>query len=757
MKSNKKQITESKQLKTKKKILQKAKEPEIDLDFETTSMNYFRIIKELEKQNMDQKLSNELTKKEPKPKQKNLTEKIYINNSKKLGNYYNKNKNDLLLYGSSKFDVLTVDKLVDEMGNYKSKVINKINENHNKNKKIKNSEIVDIIDDYDSSHNKIILTPLAENEKERSEMETLEKKKFDEAKRIGVVMRRIEYTYLLNNKLLNVSKNGDNKEMLNKLKTSVDKIEKCWLRYRKRKTKRMKENAKKGHIEIEILCSNDNIKKLEELKKSYNLLKIEKDRLDGDFKELQILYEEKGSDKDEELNGLREKYDEKLKEFETLNLTYNELLTEKNLLKENYDKLSEEKNLLDDKNNEMSENCTKASNELNNIKSEYESMLKQNSEKDEKIKELEEKIKELEEKIDSVNKEKNDFENDNKLLKDKISNLDGEFDNFKKTKTFQDSENENKLKQIEENFNKEKEDLNKNIIELQNDINEKSKEIEEQKNIINDYEGKYKELETKYNDMSQLKQDTENDLNKLKEEKNEMENEINKLKEDINTKETEMNKLNEEKNGKDDEINKLKGEIEEKDNEIKKTNLLLEESKNKNDEYQKEIDSLKLNMSNSAETDKIKINELEKEKNTLNNQINKLEEEKNDLKDTSNILESLISESREKYTKLLSQSKAKISKLNKEKEKLNEEIINLKNENLALKANNNEKDNVNDMEKKYNYEIIKENNNYEKKINRLNKVIEELNNRIQVLYLELANKENNNNINKENTNEPIKE
>ena len=743
MKSNKKQITENKQLKTKKKILQKTKEPEIDLDFETTSMNYFRIIKELEKQNNEQKLNKELTKKEPKPKQKNLTEKIYINNSKKLGNYYNKNKNDLLLYGSSKFDGLTMDKLVDEMGNYKSKVISKINENHNKNKKIKNSEIVDIIDDYDSSHNKIILTPLAENEKERSEMETLEKKKFDEAKRIGVVMRRIEYTYLLNNKLLNGSKNGENKEMLNKLRTSVDKIEKCWLRYRKRKTKRMKENAKKGHIEIEILCSNDNIKKLEELKKSYHLLKIDKDRLDGENKELQILLEEKTSDKDEELNGLREKYDEKIKEFETLNLTYNELLNEKNLL--------------DNKNNDLVENCTKTNDELNNIKSEYETMLKQNNEKDEKIKELEEKIKELEEKIDSLNKEKNDFENDNKLLKDKISNLDGEFDNFKKNKTFQESENENKMKQIEENYNKEKEDLNKNIIELQNDINEKNKEIEEQKNIINDYEGKYKELETKYNDMSQLKQDTENDLNKLKEEKTEMENEINKLKEDITTKETEFNKLNEEKNGKDDEINKLKGEIEEKDNEIKKINLLLDESKNKNDEYQKEIDSLKLNMSNNAETDKIKINELEKEKNTLNNQINKLEEEKNDLKDTSNILESLISESREKYTKLLSQSKAKISKLNKEKEKLNEEIINLKNENLTLKANNNEKDNANDMEKKYNYEIIKENNNYEKKINRLNKVIEELNNRIQVLYVELANKENNNNINKDNINEQIKE
>ena len=37
------------------------------------------------------------------------------------------------------------------------------------------------------------------------------------------------------------------------------------------------------------------------------------------------------------------------------------------------------------------------------------------------------------------------------------------------------------------------------------------------------------------------------------------------------------------------------------------------------------------------------------------------------------------------------------------------------------------------------------------------RVIEELNNRIQVLYVELANKENNNNINKDNINEPIKE
>ena len=125
---SKKQITENKHLKTKKKVLQKTKDPEIeiDVDFDTTSMNCFRIIKELEKQNMEKKSTKELIKKEPKPKQKNLTEKIYLNNSIKLGNYYNKYKNDLLLYGSSNYDVLEMDKLVDEMGNYKSKIINKI-------------------------------------------------------------------------------------------------------------------------------------------------------------------------------------------------------------------------------------------------------------------------------------------------------------------------------------------------------------------------------------------------------------------------------------------------------------------------------------------------------------------------------------------------------------------------------------------------------------------------------------------------------
>ena len=217
---------QTKKVKTQKGNTQKKKES----DVESTSLNYFRIVKELEKQKSLQNLSKEMSKKD----NKNITELIYSKNAKKLGNFYDKNKKDLLLYGSRKFDVLTMDKLVNEMGNHKSKVINKIKENTHNNKSDIISSLNNIEDNCDNNNNKVILTPLCENEKERTDMETLEKKKFDEANRIGVVMRRIEYNCLLNNRNKKTHKNKDN---INKMKNSVDKIEKCWLRYRNRKNR----------------------------------------------------------------------------------------------------------------------------------------------------------------------------------------------------------------------------------------------------------------------------------------------------------------------------------------------------------------------------------------------------------------------------------------------------------------------------------------------------------------------------------------
>ena len=348
----KKKEAQTKKVKTQKGNNQKKKES----DVESTSLNYFRIVKELEKQ----KTLQDLSKKDNKL-QKNITELIYSNNSKKLGNFYDKNKNDLLLYGSSKLDVLTMDKLVNEMGNNKSKVINKIKENtqYNKNDIYSN---LNNIDDSDNNKNKVILTPLCENEKERTDMETLEKKKFDEANRIGVVMRRIEYNCLLNNRN---KKTHKNKDLINKMKKSVDKIERCWLRYRNRKN-RIKNSNKDtkeiniklssdkaiGHFELEYISINSNIE-LEELKKKYDKLnelylmaKKEMDKINNENKELRNLLEDAKNKGDKDL---KEKYDEMEKslnknEFETLK----DKITDNNSINNNTDivneKIGEEKN-----------------------------------------------------------------------------------------------------------------------------------------------------------------------------------------------------------------------------------------------------------------------------------------------------------------------------------------------------------------------------------------------------------------------------
>ena len=130
----------------------------------------------------------------------------------------------------------------------------------------------------------------------------------------------------------------------------------------------------------------------------------------------------------------------------------------------------------------------------------------------------------------------------------------------------------------------------------------------------------------------------------------------------------------------------------------------------------------------------------------MNKKNNLLEQEKEDLRNTTNILEILENEGQEKYSILYGHAKAKIYELYKEKERMNEIIIQLKNENICLKANFTDKYNIDCKEKRYNYEILKENDKYQKKIDRMNKMIEELKSRIEVLYVELATKENKDNI-----------
>ena len=136
------------------------------------SKNYFHLYKEKEIN------PNNINKKNC------LNEIIYEKNSKKLGEYYSKNKEDIVLYGSSKYDLLPVESLVQEMKQYKNSIIEKIKQNPNKYK-LKNFGIK-------NSNINMILTPLAE--KERSSMGNNEKELFNLAERRGVVMRRIEYS-----------------------------------------------------------------------------------------------------------------------------------------------------------------------------------------------------------------------------------------------------------------------------------------------------------------------------------------------------------------------------------------------------------------------------------------------------------------------------------------------------------------------------------------------------------------------------------
>jgi hypothetical protein len=73
-------------------------------------------------------------------------------------------------------------------------------------------------------------------EKERSKMGNNEKEQFNAAERFGVVMRRIEYTNLLSQSGTSASENG---KVFFVMKDAVAKIEKCWRLYKYSKKRRL--------------------------------------------------------------------------------------------------------------------------------------------------------------------------------------------------------------------------------------------------------------------------------------------------------------------------------------------------------------------------------------------------------------------------------------------------------------------------------------------------------------------------------------
>ena len=208
------------------------------------SKNYFAILKDLEK-----KKDEILPKKKPYEPKATLKEKIYKDYSNKLGDYYKNNKNRISLYGSSKYENLSIDELVEEMGQYKETILTKIKNN---------PELLYLNpNNLNLTNENIILTPLPiEQKKYKLKIDTNE---FYKAERTGVVMRTIEYTNRLGKK---DSGNNINKKVYLIMKNAVDKISNFW------KRNNNKENIKKYHIRkgVKILKKNS-------VKKSFRKLK----------------------------------------------------------------------------------------------------------------------------------------------------------------------------------------------------------------------------------------------------------------------------------------------------------------------------------------------------------------------------------------------------------------------------------------------------------------------------------------------------
>lgn len=219
----------------------------IEEDKSMVAKNYFSILKDFEKRK-----DEILPKKKPYKPKKTLKEKIYNNYSNKLGDYYKTNKSRISLYGSKKYENLSIDELVEEMGQYKKTILKKIKDNPELYSA--NMNFPHLTDD-----NKIILTPLPIEQKNKKLK--IDNDEFYKAERTGVVMRTIEYTNRLGKRDFE-----NNQNIFFVMKNAVDKITKFW------KNNNNKENIRKYHIRkgIQILKKISCKKYFMILKKFYN-------------------------------------------------------------------------------------------------------------------------------------------------------------------------------------------------------------------------------------------------------------------------------------------------------------------------------------------------------------------------------------------------------------------------------------------------------------------------------------------------------
>ena len=666
------------------------------------SKNYFNLYKDKE---INQNNNNQIQKN--KKIKNSLNEIIYENNSKKLGEYYTKNKEDIVLYGSSKYDLLPVESLVQEMKHYKNSIIEKIKQNPNKYK-LKNFGIK-------NSNVNMILTPLAE--KERSSMGNNEKELFNLAERRGVVMRRIEYS----NSLMD----GDyDQEIFDMLKHAVNLIEKCWLFYKglkkrkiikgfiliskyiKRKilrllnsinNERLKyiymnsncssisfknlnvKNSDNSDINNKVynsmvkkifnkldICSMDKIniygsiikndkKSMDDLQKKYYKLildyKMIKEELNK-YKNENSKMKEKINileNENEEIIILKNEKDELIKRFEEMNTNYNNLLKDFDALNDNNTNLLSNQSIIFNsfKNNNIpineTEEYTSLLNKYNSLNDNYNKLL-------EEIDEMKTKNKELNEIILKKDQVNNSYIPIDEETINEINEYKNTIEELNNRILKQENEYELQIKNLNENINsliKEKENLSKNLNENQSKIQESQKNDDnnDNKNYINKIQLLENQVKNYEVKISELD-------NKIKEDENFLENKEKELF-DFKNKIIKYEKETMEYKNKEIDLKNKNNDYEQKiniNNEIIEENKKLKHEINEHTtsivKYKKDIDNINK-----------KLNECQKKLNSYLSANNKQKEENNKSKITISKLNNLIIGLNNRIKQLLEENK----------------------------------------------------------------------------------------------------
>ena len=506
------------------------------------------------------------------------------------------------------------DKKEEEIKNYKLK--NKINEIKNNNK-LKNNEykrkrfITDMSDEFENVkpvNNSLSISvnkEINENKKYKntinklSQENVLLKNRIDE--QLSALSERIkekdkniqdlkDENFILKTNLKNLKINKNDNEEINIKEKGNEENE------------LKKENMSLSNKLIEAgKTISEYILKYDEAIKKYNDIKNQSKQLEKEKNDLNIQlliqknkYEEKIKVENTKLkennNYIQKNYDILLKEKDEINSNYNTLLNEFNITKSKLDSYLETINNLKEDNNEYISDNTLLSKKYVELKAKYEENKEENKKLKNKISNIEkvnnELIKRLEE-MDTNIIENYQNDNDNKFYENKKS-VNFSKNNFEELKI--------KYNILFNNYNQLKSELENE----ENEINYKNQEIYEYEQKYNDISVKICEIEEKYN-------------------KEKKENEI--LKNKIILSEKEIINLKKENKNINDSYNLLNNKYKKLNEEYKSDNnkILKQKSKTKIIQLNKEI---KLNNENLLKKNKSENIKLEIEKETDNHSEN---------------------------------------------------------------------------------------------------------------------------------------